>query len=605
MGISEFRGPGLSDAQWEQIRALADSLDAKQLVWLSGFFAGIDHQIDKARGGAPAEAPSLRVPSRTLTVLYGSETGNSATLAKSLVAQFEARGRSARVVDMGAYKLRELKDEQDILIVTSTYGEGDPPQPAIGFFEFVEGAKAPKLAGVRFAVLALGDSTYKYFCEAGKRLDTRFEKLGATRLTSRVDCDVDYDEAAANWSADVIALLAANDTPAATSIVDASTPPQNAVVFDKRHPFSARIIENISLTGRGSSKETRHVEFSLEGSGLSYEPGDALGILPQNDPKVVEGILSTLGLDGSASLKVKEAPTTLRDALTHQFEIAAVTPRFIEHWATLSGSEKLRSLVADEQGSDRADFMHQHHIIDVLRQYPVKDMEAAQLVPALRPLQPRLYSIASSFAAAPDEVHLTVSTVNYELFGEPRNGVASGQIAHRADVGSALPVYVQSSPHFRLPADDVPIIMIGAGTGVAPYRAFMQEREIRGAKGRSWLFFGERNFRTDFLYQLEWQSWLKDGTLSRMDVAFSRDRASLTGGKTYVQHRLKEQAKDLFAWLEEGAHIYVCGDANNLAPGVNDILKTIVATQGGLSAVETDEYLARLREEHRYKLDVY
>jgi sulfite reductase (NADPH) flavoprotein alpha-component len=310
-------------------------------------------------------------------------------------------------------------------------------------------------------------------------------------------------------------------------------------------------------------------------------------------------------LDGSASLTVKDAPTTLRDALTHQFEIAAVTPRFIEHWATLSGSEKLRSLVADEQGSDRADFMHQHHIIDVLRQYPVKDMEAAQLVPALRPLQPRLYSIASSFAAAPDEVHLTVSTVNYELFGEPRNGVASGQIAHRADVGSALPVYVQSSPHFRLPADDVPIIMIGAGTGVAPYRAFMQEREIRGAKGRSWLFFGERNFRTDFLYQLEWQSWLKDGTLSRMDVAFSRDRASLTGGKTYVQHRLKEQAKDLFAWLEEGAHIYVCGDANNLAPGVNDILKTIVATQGGLSAVETDEYLARLREEHRYKLDVY
>lgn len=605
MGISEFRGPGLSDAQWEHVRALADSLDGKQLVWLSGFFAGIDHQIDKARSSPPADVANPGAPSRTLTVLYGSETGNSATLAKGLAAQFEARGRSARVVDMGAYKLRELRDEQDLLIVTSTYGEGDPPQPAVGFFEFIEGAKAPKLPSVRFAVLALGDSTYKYFCEAGKRLDKRFEELGAARLALRVDCDVDYEEAAAKWSSDVVALLAAGNAATAAPTVPASKAPQNAAVFDKRHPFSARVIENIVLTGRGSSKETRHIELSLEGSGLTFEPGDALGVIPQNDPKVVEGILATLGLDGSAPLTIKDAPTTLNDALTHQFEIAAVTPRFIEHWATLSGSEKLRSLGADEGSDERADFMREHHIIDVLRQHPVKTIDPAQLVAALRPLQPRLYSIASSLAAAPEEVHLTVSTVRYELFGEPRNGVASGQIAHRAEVGSVLPVYVQSSPHFHLPADDVPIIMIGAGTGVAPYRAFMQEREMRGAKGRSWLFFGERNFRTDFLYQIEWQSWLKEGTLSRMDVAFSRDRASLTGGKTYVQHRLKEHAKELFAWLEEGAHIYVCGDASHLATGVHDILKTIVATQGGLSAAATEEYLTRLRDEHRYKLDVY
>ncbi|MGV6876650.1 assimilatory sulfite reductase (NADPH) flavoprotein subunit [Pseudochelatococcus sp. B33] len=599
MGVSEFRGPGLSAAQWEQIRALAASLDAKQLLWVSGFFAGIEHRA----GDTLSETPAAPVASQTLTILYGSETGNSAALATSLAGQFEARGRAARLIDMADYKIRELKDEQDLLIVASTYGEGDPPQPAAGFFDFVEGRKAPKFTDLRFAVLALGDSTYEHFCEAGKRLDRRFEELGGVRVRPRVDCDVDYDEAAAAWSADIVALWGnagsegghapRSRTPAAL----AGTPG-----FDKRNLFPARVIDNIVLTGRGSSKETRHVELSLEGSNLGFEPGDALGVMPSNDPQSVDAILAALGIAGSDAVTVKDASITVAEALTHRFEIAALTPRFIEQWAALSGADALKRLAEPDHASERARFMHDHHVIDVMRLFPVRHVSADQFIAALRPLQPRLYSIASSLAAAPGEVHLTVSTVRYTLFGEERTGVASGHLANRGAVDGVLPVYVQANPHFRLPADDAPIIMIGAGTGVAPYRAFMQEREAGGAAGRSWLFFGERNFRTDFLYQTEWQAWLKDGVLSRMDVAFSRD---VPDARTYVQHRLLEQARDVFAWLEEGAHLYVCGDASRLAPDVHATLRTIIVDQGGLGPAGAGDYLARLRDGGRYKLDVY
>lgn len=600
MGVSEFRGPGLSDTQWEQIRGLAASLDARQLLWVSGFFAGIEHQAGDPRDKAPP-APAA---SRTLTVLYGSETGNSAALATSLAGQFEARGRAVRLIDMADYKTRELKDEQNLLVITSTYGEGDPPQPAAGFFEFVEGRKASKFTDLRFAVLALGDSTYEHFCEAGKRLDRRFEELGGVRMRPRVDCDIGDDEAAAAWSADIVALLgdAKSVTGGPTTGSRAPAPQVDAPAFDKRNPFPARIIDNIVLTGRGSSKETRHVELSLEGSGLAFEAGDALGVVPSNDPRCVDAILAELGIPGSDTVMVKDAALTIAEALTHRFEIAALTPRFIEQWATFSCADTLKRLGEPDQVSERAAFMRNHHVIDLLRLFPARHVPADQFIAALRPLQPRLYSIASSLAAAPEEAHLTVSTVRYALFGEERTGVASGHLAHRGGEDCVLPVYVQANPHFRLPTDDAPIIMIGAGTGVAPYRAFMQEREARAAAGRSWLFFGERHFRTDFLYQTEWQAWLKDGVLSRMEVAFSRD---VPDSRTYVQHRLLEQGRDVFAWLADGAHVYVCGDASRLAPDVHAALKAVVTDAGGLGAAAADDYLAQLRDGGRYKLDVY
>ncbi|WP_347264526.1 assimilatory sulfite reductase (NADPH) flavoprotein subunit [Nitrobacter sp.] len=605
----EFPGSALTTDQWTQVNQLATSLSHEQAIWISGYFAGLSH---RARAGAAAgEIAELAPPSqgsaagaaatRLLTVLFASETGNSKTLAKALVDKATAQGIQARLADMAEYKTRGLKDEQDLLVITSTHGEGDAPQTAVGFFEFLESRKAPKLPQLRFAVLALGDSTYEKYCEAGKRIDRRLEELGAQRLADRVDCDVDYEDAAEAWISTVIADLApaAQASVSAPVVARGDAPP--SAVFDKKNPFQAAVIDNIVLTGRGSTKETRHIELSLADSGLIYQPGDALGVAPRNDPALVEAVLEKLSLSADSSITVKQGTISLGEALGGTFEITALTPRFLDHWAEITGSDELQALRAPDQKEARAAFLHNHHILDVVGRFPAPGIDAAKFVAGLRPLQPRLYSIASSLAAAPDEAHLTVSTVRYALHDVPRTGVASGYLASRTEVDATIPVYIQSNDHFHLPDDDVPILMIGAGTGVAPYRAFMQEREARGASGRSWLFFGERNFRSDFLYQVEWQELIKNGVLSRLDLAFSRDAAP----KTYVQDRLRRQGRDVYAWLEEGAYLYVCGDSAHMAPDVHAALTDIVAEHGGLDRDEAGAYLSALQRDRRYRLDVY
>jgi sulfite reductase (NADPH) flavoprotein alpha-component len=368
--------------------------------------------------------------------------------------------------------------------------------------------------------------------------------------------------------------------------------------WGRQRPFPATVLENLVLAGRGSSKETRHLELSLAGSGLAYEPGDALGIVARNDSAVVQALLDALHLPANAPVTVDGVGTTLVEALAGRFEITLATPRFLSHWNALAGRD---APLAALSGAERTAFLRNRHIIDIVRQFPLRHLDAQRFVDGLRPLAPRLYSIASSHAASPEEVHLTVAPVRYMMQGERRSGVVSGALADRVAIDAALPVYVHRNPHFRLPGDERPIIMIGAGTGVAPYRAFLQEREMQGARGPAWLFFGERNFRTDFLYQVEWQGWLRDGLLSRMDVAFSRDRAR----KHYVQHRLREHGAEVHRWLEEGANVYVCGDAARLAPDVHETLVEVVATHGGLDRDAASEYVGALARDGRYQRDVY
>jgi len=586
--------------QWQLVEGLASTLTPEQARWISGYFAGLDAGLLRAGGGeiAPVVAPQ----GRTLTILYGTETGNSRDIAKTLAAAATAQGLAPKVSDLSDYKVRQLKDEQDVLFIVSTYGEGDPPQPSVGFFEFLEGPRAPKLDGVRFSVLALGDSTYEKYCEAGKRIDNRLEELGATRLSPRVNCDIDYDDPAAGWSEVVVQLLAADQAASSPQKVAAAPRADSTSnAHDKRNPFNATVLENIQIVGRHSTKETRHVELDLGRSGLIYQPGDSLGFVANNDARVVEELLEATGLSGDAEVAVKSDSVPLAQALAEKFEITIGSPRFIEQWAKLSGAKALEALTGSNMAAERVKFLYDHHIVDIVRQFPVKGVDAASLLAGLRPLQPRLYSLASSQALVGDEAHLTVAPVRFDLHGTGRGGVASTQIADRLEMGSTVPVYVQENPHFRLPDDDVPIIMVGPGTGVAPFRAFLQEREARAAAGRSWLFFGERNFRSDFLYQTEWQQWLEDGVLSQLDVAFSRD----AGRKTYVQHRMHERSRDLFAWLEEGAHFYVCGDEKAMAKDVHEALLQIIEREGDLTRDGAEEYLRVLSSEHRYQRDVY
>ncbi|HWB16528.1 MAG TPA: assimilatory sulfite reductase (NADPH) flavoprotein subunit [Vicinamibacterales bacterium] len=595
----------LTSRQWNDLQALATSLSAAQALWVSGYLFALG---GVSRGAvldepSPGIASATAAPVRTLTILYGSETGNSAALARTLADRAGALGLPASAIDMAEYMPRRLKDADDVLLITSTHGDGDPPQPAASFFEFLEGPKAPRLSDLRYAVLALGDSSYEHFCEAGKRLDRRLEALGAARLHERIDCDVDFDAPASSWTDAVLATLASSASP--TSVAAGrdgrvAVAPA-AVVVDRQHPLTATVVGNLVLTGRGSTKETRHVELSFPEGGLTFTPGDALGVVVRNDPQVVDQLIECLALSGDTPVTLAKRTTTLADALTSDYEIATVTPRFIDVWTEVTGADDLRRLTTTEGAAERAALIRTHHVIDLVERYRAPGISAETLLKALRPLTRRLYSIASSLSAVPDEVHLTVSVVRYTLHGRERTGVASGHLADRCATGETLPVYVQANPHFRLPHDDVPILMIGAGTGVAPYRAFLQEREARGAAGRSWLVFGERHFRTDFLYQVEWQDLLKRGVLTRMDVAFSRDAAD----KVYVQHRLVEQARAVFDWLEDGAHVYVCGDATRMAPDVDEALVTIVECAGGRDRDAAVEYVHTLQQSHRYQRDVY
>jgi sulfite reductase (NADPH) flavoprotein alpha-component len=582
----------LTDAQAERLEALVGELTSAQLLWLSGYLAA------RAQFGAAQAVPPVAAAAGTLTVLYGSQSGNGAKLARRLAELAQTRGLAVTLSSTADYKPARLREERTLALIVSTHGEGEPPDSARELHEYLHGRKAPRLENLRYAVLALGDSSYQFYCQTGKDFDAALEKQGAQRLLTRVDCDVDYDDAAGAWMQQLLDALAAA-APAGRAPV-ATAAAGGTAQYDKRHPYQAEVLENINLNGRGSDKETRHVELAVPG--LAYTPGDALGVLAQNDPERVDELLTALRLPADAPVPVGDGSQPLAKALTGHFEITALTRPFLAGWAELTQSARLRGLLADGNDAALRAYLAGRQIIDVVQEFPLPGLEPGQFVGLLRRLPPRLYSLASSLAACPDEAHICVAAVRYESLGRRRAGVASTWLAERVQPGDTVPVFIEANENFRLPADPAaPIIMIGPGTGVAPFRAFLQEREAQGAGGRNWLFFGDRHFFTDFLYQTDWQGWLKSGLLTRMDVAFSRDEAR----KVYVQHRLAERAAELYAWLEDGAHVYVCGDASAMAADVHAALRDIVAGQGRLSSEAAEDYLRDLARNRRYQRDIY
>ncbi|UXA68080.1 assimilatory sulfite reductase (NADPH) flavoprotein subunit [Xanthomonas prunicola] len=605
----------LPDERKALLDRLVDGLDTAALWWLSGYAAGLAQgQPPRSLAvlpGGQAQVHAIAKDAQRLTVVYGSQTGNARREAEHLAAEAESAGLSVRLLRADAYPTRELASERLLYVVISTQGEGDPPDDAIGLVEFLTSRRAPKLPELKYAVLGLGDSSYADFCGIARRIDERLAELGGSRVQPRGEADLDIDSIAAPWRAQALkhareqiksSLHSATVTPLRSN---PATP-----VWSHQQPFAAELLSTQIISGRDfkgpgfrvyavPDKRVRHLEFSLQGSGLSYEPGDALGIRHRNPPALVDAVLQTLQLDGDAAVTVGEETLALTAWLATQRELTKLSRPFLTAHAERAGAQELQALLAPTQTAGLASLLADHQVIDVLRRWPA-DWDHAGLLAALRPLTPRLYSIASSRKRVGDEVHLTVDEVTYQAHGHAHLGSASGFLAALAE-GDTAPVYIEPNERFRVPADsDRDILMIGPGTGVAPFRGFVQERAETGATGRNWLFFGAQHFNTDFLYQAEWQLALQRGELHALEVAFSRDQAE----KLYVQHRLRARGAEVYAWLQGGAHVYVCG-ATGMGKDVHAALLDIVATHGVLEAEAASAYLTQLQVEGRYARDVY
>ena len=564
-----------------------------QRTWLSGFLAGLDAAgaPGTATMAVPAVASRPRVP---LTILYGSESGNSESLAMKAKKLAAKLNYDARIVDMGEADPSVLAKAKNVMVFISTWGEGDPPQRAVDFYNSLMSDTAPRLDGVRFGVLALGDTAYVNFCQTGRLVDERLAALGATRAADRVDLDLDFAKGANAWTEAALAKLTPPEAPGAKVVhVDfkgaSAGEDMDEPLYSAENPVEAEISALINLNGTGSSRETWHVELAVDAPGFAYKPGDAIGVVPENDPALAADLLSAVGLGSDASLVLKVAKT---------YDITTLSRATIDQYAKLTGRKDVAALL---DGDALAKFSADRQLVDLFATYPEK-LSGDQLTKLLRPLPGRLYSVASSLKAHEGEAHLLIGAVRWASHGRKRGGVTSTYLADRRRQGDTVKIYVKPNRHYALPDDgNKPIIMIGAGTGVAPYRGFIEEREALGAKGKSWLFFGERNFSYDFLYQLEWQDFLATGALSRIDVAFSRDQPE----KIYVQQRLWERRTELLSWIADGAHLYVCGDEKGMAKDVDATLVKILA-EGAKGVLEAGKAkLKELTKAGRYQRDVY
>jgi sulfite reductase (NADPH) flavoprotein alpha-component len=574
----------------------------EQRAYLNGFLAGLFSRMPAPKGISPALPAEKLVP---LSILYGSQTGNAESLAKRIAREAGKRGFAATVHELNKFPIAQLASEERVLFVTSTFGDGEPPDNARSFWESLNSPSAPKLAQTQVSVCALGDSNYPKFCAFGRELDARLGTLGAQRAHPRADCDVEFEEPFANWLNEALAKMAARSpvSQPATSSPEKTTADAGPPKYSRSNPFPATLLTSRKLNGPGSEKDTRHVELALHNSELSYSVGDALGIFPENCPELVTEILATLKFSGDEIVTGREGTQiTMREALSGHYEITKISQPFLKAMADASRDDLLQSLTAPDVNGELAQFLRGREIIDLLLAHPAVKFAPTVFVKLLKKLQPRLYSISSSPKAHPGQVHLTVGVVRYDSLARRRKGVCSTFLAERAATAAPLPVFVHQNKNFRPPPHgDIPMIMIGPGTGIAPFRAFLEERRAVGAKGKNWLFFGDQRAATDFIYRDELETMRRDGLLSKLDLAFSRDQAE----KIYVQHRMHENAKELFDWLEQGAHVYVCGDANRMAKDVNEALHGVVQTARGVTREKAAEYMARVKAENRYQRDVY
>lgn len=625
MQLNQTNTP-FNEEQLALINQLLPMLTPEQQHWLSGYLlnpattsvsdnktdiqeneAGItETETSTSTDQSVSEPVSASTEPLDVHVLYGTETGNAEEIAETFETKLKSQNLNVHLWDMDDFPRDSLPEVEHLFIICSTQGVGEPPINALDLYDYLHGDDAPQLDQVNFAVLALGDQDFPDFCQAGKDFDHILGQLGANRVADRVDCDFDYEETAEQWITNMIELLtqASSNTNEETPSVENEdvTIEEPQAPYSKSNPFQAEVLKNTILTQPEASREVRHLEISLEGYREAYEPGDSLVVIPQNDPVLVNQLIDALNWDAETPIQMNDSDSmrSLKEALTHDFEIAKLTPVLMKNAAELLGNPMLNANIQKSEWVQN--YIYGKDVIDLIRDFTPVALEPNMLPQLLRKLPPREYSIASSNKVNPNSVHITVRVVKYEAHRRERFGVCSVQLADRTSVGDKLPVYLKKNPNFKFPYDtETPVIMIGAGTGIAPYRAYLQERAYLNLKGEQWLIFGNQNYHHDFLYKDDLEQWLEEGVLSKLDLAFSRE----TENKIYVQHRIEETSAEFYKWIQAGATIYLCGNKDEMASGVHESLIKVLIKEGNLDETEAEAYLTEMIKNQRYQRDVY
>ncbi|MDW4248518.1 assimilatory sulfite reductase (NADPH) flavoprotein subunit [Staphylococcus saprophyticus] len=625
MQLNQTNTP-FNEEQLALINQLLPMLTPEQQHWLSGYLlnpattsvsdnktdiqeneAGItETETSTSTDQSVSEPVSASTEPLDVHVLYGTETGNAEEIAETFETKLKSQNLNVHLWDMDDFPRDSLPEVEHLFIICSTQGVGEPPINALDLYDYLHGDDAPQLDQVNFAVLALGDQDFPDFCQAGKDFDHILGQLGANRVADRVDCDFDYEETAEQWITNMLELLtqASSNTNEETPSVENEdvTIEEPQAPYSKSNPFQAEVLKNTILTQPEASREVRHLEISLEGYREAYEPGDSLVVIPQNDPVLVNQLIDALNWDAETPIQMNDSDSmrSLKEALTHDFEIAKLTPVLMKNAAELLGNPMLNANIQKSEWVQN--YIYGKDVIDLIRDFTPVALEPNMLPQLLRKLPPREYSIASSNKVNPNSVHITVRVVKYEAHRRERFGVCSVQLADRTSVGDKLPVYLKKNPNFKFPYDtETPVIMIGAGTGIAPYRAYLQERAYLNLKGEQWLIFGNQNYHHDFLYKDDLEQWLEEGVLSKLDLAFSRE----TENKIYVQHRIEENRAEFYKWIQAGATIYLCGNKDEMASGVHESLIKVLIKEGNMDETEAEAYLTEMIKNQRYQRDVY